>query len=58
VLGQAGTAIVTNASNIHAGTVRVRFGRIIDLDTKVPNILTEVRKTPSWPKIWANFSLF
>jgi hypothetical protein len=41
VLGQAGTAIVTNASNIHAGTVRVGFGRIAVPDTKVPNISTE-----------------
>jgi hypothetical protein len=35
---------------------KLTMGNIITLCP--PLTVTEVRKTPSWPRSWANFSLF
>ena len=39
IFGPAGTAVLMNNSNIHAGTVRLGFGRIVGSEREAPNML-------------------
>jgi hypothetical protein len=51
VSGNNETTQPYKGSTLHWRGMRIREAIVADL-------MTKVRKTPSWPRSWANFSLF